>query len=333
MLLLDSLFVNNGGGKQLLDLLIPELNKYNNDVIYLFDERNIGQYDFLKKENVYYLRPSLILRHYFYIKNKEKITSVLAFGNVPPTVSLKIPVFTYFHNISFLENKTSFLIKFKSYILWFFRNNTSFWLVQTQHVKSKLSGYWNILDSNILVLPFYNDNISKSIFNPKSAIEGINFTYISDGHYYKNHKRLIEAFVIYNKKFPKSSLTLTIGDNFFDLKSQILNAIQNDVNIIDKGIIKFDKVLEVLSNSDVIIYPSLFESFGLGLVESALLGLPILSSDLPYVFEVIIPNYVFDPLSVDSIYKAFLEAHNFLHHGSELVVENKINKIIELISK
>ena len=89
MLLIDALFINNGGGKSLLDVLVNEVNKRGLKVMYLIDERIASDYRPLNLDNVTFLEPSLIRRHLYYLKNKNYITSVLAFGNVPPSVKLK----------------------------------------------------------------------------------------------------------------------------------------------------------------------------------------------------------------------------------------------------
>lgn len=332
MLLVDSLYINNGGGKNLLDLLIFELNKNHLDVIYLFDIRNRGNYEFLKKENVTFIKPSLLKRHLFYVNNSFKITSVLAFGNVPPTVRLKVPVYTYFHNMALMSKDLTILMKFKTMFISLLRKNTTTWVVQSNVVKFNLVKRWNIDIQNVLVLPFFNEFIDNKINSNLAQKESIKFIYISDGHHYKNHKRLIEAFVMYNKTFKESTLTLTIGNNYTKLKELIREVNKNGIKIIDKGLIHFDDVINELKMSNIVVYPSLIESFGLGLIEASLLRLPICASNLPYVFEVVKPNIVFNPYSTDSIYNALLNSSNLLNDNSDLVCKNELKTLIKIIT-
>ena len=58
---------------------------------------------------------------------------------------------------------------------------------------------------------------------------------------------------------------------------------------------------EKYSELGYLIYPSLYESFGLPLIEAAQLDLVILASDLPYVNEIISSYYSFDPLDINDI--------------------------------
>jgi glycosyltransferase involved in cell wall biosynthesis len=55
-----------------------------------------------------------------------------------------------------------------------------------------------------------------------------------------------------------------------------------------------------------LIYPSLFESFGLPLLEARLAGVPILAAERDYVRDVITPAVSFDPESSLSIARAVM---------------------------
>ena len=69
-----------------------------------------------------------------------------------------------------------------------------------------------------------------------------------------------------------------------------------------------------------LIYPSLQESFGLPLVEASSIALPIIASDLDYVFDVCELDYIFNPNCHKSIARAVMR---FLNKGET------IQKIIE----
>ena len=103
MLLVDSVFVNNGGGLVLLKYLVNYLESSNINVFYLFDERVKGNFNNISDSRKIYLSSSLIERHLFYKKNKNKFTKVICFGNLPPTIRLKSKVLVYFHQKLFLK--------------------------------------------------------------------------------------------------------------------------------------------------------------------------------------------------------------------------------------
>jgi glycosyltransferase involved in cell wall biosynthesis len=56
----------------------------------------------------------------------------------------------------------------------------------------------------------------------------------------------------------------------------------------------------------VLIYPSLFESFGLPLLEARQAGLPIIAAELDYVRDIVEPVVSFDPESALSIARAVM---------------------------
>jgi glycosyltransferase involved in cell wall biosynthesis len=68
--------------------------------------------------------------------------------------------------------------------------------------------------------------------------------------------------------------------------------------IVWLGQLSSDEVFHVLQVSDMMVFPSLSESFGLGLVEAMAAGCPVLAADLRYAHDVCGPAArYFDPTS------------------------------------
>ncbi len=334
MLLLDGLYINTGGGKILLDLIVKYLFDNSIDTIFLFDKRLEDNYNYLPSKSKYFLTPSLIQRHLFYKKNKNRFKSVLVFNNIPPTIKLDCRVYTYFHNVLYLEGNlfTNFSIFLKSKVVRYFSNNTDKWVVQSNYVKSILSKKWKIEGSNILILPIFNDqNIAKTHFSTNKPKNSISYIYVSDGHEHKNHLRLFEAFEMFYRNNKNCSLIVTISDLHSNLKQKILQLNQRGIPIIDIGFVTFEKLTYQYLNADIVIFPSLHESFGLGLIEAAKFNLPIMVSNLPYAYEVVEPNITFDPFSSSEIYNAFIKSNEILDKKSKIKCENKINQLINEI--
>ena len=81
MILLDAIYINNGGGKILLDYLIKNLEETNQEVYYLLDKRVKGNIIVVKQSNVIqYLDPVFNLRNNFYKQNKENIKFINEFA-------------------------------------------------------------------------------------------------------------------------------------------------------------------------------------------------------------------------------------------------------------
>ena len=69
-------------------------------------------------------------------------------------------------------------------------------------------------------------------------------------------------------------------------------------------------VNQIYKIADFLIFPSLNESLGLPLIEASFYNLPIISSNLDYVFDVCNPILTFNPYSGDDIYRKILDSIN-----------------------
>jgi glycosyltransferase involved in cell wall biosynthesis len=336
MILIDAIYIYDGGGKVLFDLLVNELQKKPLDIHYLVDKRI--EADFRKKflNKITFLKPSFISRTLFYIRNYFKFKTVFCFSNIPPPILLPSNIITYFHNVLYLEkfsqeglklNLMAFLKKGVAFVL---RNNTNIWVVQTEHIKKKMENVWQIPTTKIRVLPFYKELAPEKEFNKKSN-EIIKFLYVSAGHKHKNHTLLLSAFARFVKAFPNCQLYITIGSDFPDILKKIQE--YNIPEIVNLGNLPIDEILELYLKMDIVIYPSLHESFGLGLIEASKFSLPIMAPDLPYVYSVVTPNMVFDPLSEDSIFKSLTQYQTILGSTSTCNCESKLDELVTLITE
>lgn len=73
MILLDAVFINNGGGKILLDYLINEIEKQDIELIFLLDERVKGNHAEIKTNKVIYIEGSFFQRHFFFQEKQKQL--------------------------------------------------------------------------------------------------------------------------------------------------------------------------------------------------------------------------------------------------------------------
>ncbi len=74
MILIDAIYINNGGGKILLDYLIEELEKKDIEVHYLLDRRIKKGYNVKRSNRITYLDSGILKRIFFYQKFKSNFT-------------------------------------------------------------------------------------------------------------------------------------------------------------------------------------------------------------------------------------------------------------------
>lgn len=332
MILIDALYINNGGGKVLLDYLVKEIEDKNVNAYYLFDSRCINDFQIIPCHRKTYLPASLIKRHQFYKKNFNLFTKVFCFGNLPPTIKLNIPVFTYFHNRLFLkipsslEFKTKIFLKLKSLIFKLLINNTDYIILQSNIIKQEFLKLIDIGSSKVLVLPFYDQIKYSNLSKVKNS-----FIYVSSGIEYKNHKRLLDAFTMAYDLTKKGSLILTIDDSYVVLYNEIKLLVDRGYPIINLGFATKEFLAREYAKAEFAIYPSLTESLGLGVVEAIEGGCRVLGADLPYLHAICKPSLVFDPLSVDSIKDSIIFAIDNTIPNTEQKLFNEVNKIISLL--
>lgn len=335
MLLIDALHINNGGGKILLDYLISENNvKSKSSVHYLLDHRIKNNHTKITNGTYEYLKSGLFERLLFYIRRVSEFDVVFSFANIPPLFKLNIPVYTYFHQPLFLEIedelplKQRFLLWLKTKIILFSIDNTSKWIVQSQLIKDKLSDKYGILKNQILIIPFYPPLPKLDIFIKRELV----FLYVSNGESHKNHNRLLDAFVLFFDKMKMSELHLTIDKSYTTLIDKISLLQDKGYPIVNHGFLTHSELSYLYSSSKFMIFPSLAESFGMGIVEALENGCKIIGANRPYMFAICNPSITFNPESVEDICKSMINAIQGDNSISEQLVFNKIEELLLILN-
>ncbi len=302
--LIDCCYLNSPGGRTILFDILNKLqtNINCNLFVILIDFRNQDLVKSFKKITFKIISNDEYSRVIFYKNNRNFFYNVLCLSNVPPPVKLKAKVYIYFHNNILLSTKNlnldiktrlNFYLK-KSYIKWL--NHSEYrWLVQSDLMRNNLSNKFRISKEKINVYPVFEDLRSGNTTKQDS------FIYPSSNSKHKNNIRLIKAFIQSAVKLTHLSFNLKITINkTAEIDKVILKAPKN-LTVDFLGILSRDEVINLASKSKFLIFPSLTESFGLPLIEGCQLGCYVISSNLPYVNQVIKPTLTFDPYSVDSI--------------------------------
>jgi glycosyltransferase involved in cell wall biosynthesis len=336
MLLIDALYINNGGGKVLLDYLVQKLVDHNVEAFYLFDERCLNDFEYIPSDQKEYLKASLSNRRTFYKNNFQKFTKVFCFGNLPPTLELNIPVYTYLQQTLYLDVPKEFsisqklLLKIKSLVFSKLLKNTSFLMVQSNLMKDGFLKKYKFNSNNVLILPFYPNEDLK---DEEQNREIDSYIYVSAGSPHKNHLRLLNAFCKFYDETKRGKLYVTVdSDIFISLGELIQQKINQGYPIVNLGFIKREQLIEQYNKTEYLVFPSLEESFGLGIVEAIECGCKVIGANLPYMFQVCEPSITFDPLEENSIYLALVESIKNNVHSTQQIIKNEINQLIKLLN-
>ena len=333
-ILFDSVYVHNGGGKEILDLVINYICEHELESYFLFllDRRYSVPSHIEKKLEFLKISSSEKGRKNFYKKNFFQF--YFCFSNIPPPVNSVKNASIYFHNDLFLnptKSNLGFITIIKNLIKKFYiisktKKNYD-WCVQTELMKKKLNNIYGIENKKIHVLPIFDSNkiISKKTNN--------SFVYVCNSSKHKNHKRLMDAFIEASVKFGgKLHLKLTLSKNDFNKSVYNITNTPSNLLIQNIGILSKKKLSSLYLESKFLIFPSLNESLGLPLIEAVNRGCFVIASDKKYVREVVNPSIFFNPYSSASISEAIIKSvSNKSIKKSELIIENKIDTFIKYL--
>jgi len=247
--------------------------------------------------------------------------TVLCFGNLPPLFNVAGHVVVFVQNRYLIQHVPIDCLLIKDRIrlrierTWF-RIRAGFvdeFVVQTNSMQDALVCYLSKIKKKpevcVRIQPFMageSKSCQAKAYGPNEAPAVYDFAYVASGEAHKNHRSLIDAWILLAKEGYRPSLALTIDvTNFPDLCKWIEGQKQfHRLRIENKGLLPTTQVADLYSCSGALIYPSTLESFGLPMVEARNAGLAVLAGELDFVRDVLNPDETFDPNSAISIARA-----------------------------
>jgi glycosyltransferase involved in cell wall biosynthesis len=101
--------------------------------------------------------------------------------------------------------------------------------------------------------------------------------------------------------------------------------------ITNIGFVGRTELQKAYLSSEFLIFPSLAESFGLGLIEAIECGCKVIGADLPYTYEVCEPSIIFNPTDDESFFEAFESSMKEDIKISIPKIGNNINELINIL--
>ena len=135
-------------------------------------------------------------------------------------------------------------------------------------------------------------SVDHSLFRPGAEEREPFLLYPAQPWAHKNHARLYEAFALLRSERPELRLVLTGAGDF--------GAVPDGVEV--HGRVAFDELPELYRRASALVFPSLYEGFGIPLLEAMACGCPVACADagsLPEIGGDAVR--LFDPRSPESI--------------------------------
>ncbi len=309
--------VHQGGGKTLLLALLQALET----PITLYHDKRFSSLPKLPHGSTCVaVEPSILGRlksELALSKCRDPDLKILCFGNLPPLFRTRGQIHVFLQNRYLAEPDlplSEFGLKTRLRIfverLWFRRARRGCRLiVQTETMAEKLKQNHDLV---CRVLPFAPNNvIEHKTSRPHGEAKEYDYIYVASGEAHKNHYRLLEAWQLLGRQGHFPSLCLTLDpDAFPELVAEIVATSERDGLKITNLQIKGSDMPALYARARTLIYPSLFESFGLPLLEAEAAGLDIVAAERDYVRDISDPFESFDPLSPRSIARAVQRHRN-----------------------
>ena len=160
----------------------------------------------------------------------------------------------------------------------------------SEHARSALIERYELEPGRVRAIPLAVDH---DVFRPSDeAQRGEYLLYPARPWRHKNHARLFEAFARVREKRPELRLVLT-GEGDFGALSPGVEA---------RGRISRDELVRLYQGAAALVFPSLYEGFGMPLLEAMACGCPVACSNVTSLPEVAgDAARLFDPRDADDI--------------------------------
>lgn len=132
------------------------------------------------------------------------------------------------------------------------------------------------------------------------------FIFVGTANRRKNIINILEAFDVFRAKNHEAKLVFAGMNKYWDREMRsFLQKMQFSKDVIFTGYIPTVQLNKIISSSVALLYPSLFEGFGVPIVEAFACGLPVITSRVTAMPEVAgDAALLVDPFSVDEIVSA-----------------------------
>jgi glycosyltransferase involved in cell wall biosynthesis len=204
------------------------------------------------------------------------------------------------HDITYIRHPEAFtwdFIALYRFLVPRFLKRSRSVVTVTEFSKHEISSFWGIPPQKIAVI----SNAAGEQFKPGGAAQsGLEpyFLAIGSRAEHKNLSRLINAFSRYQSV---TNCTLKIvGGEARNLRQQGYSALDSKIEIL--GRVDDAEMIDLLRGARALVFPSLYEGFGIPPLEAQASGTPVIAADIPATREVLGDSAeFFDPYDIDAL--------------------------------
>jgi len=352
---------NSGIGKMMKELfsLVAIENKYNSALILPKDsQESIENVETIK---IPYKNSQGFKRNFYqtFVMGKkfcENSILIVTDSKVPlrmPNSAIVLPIIT---DLAVYEMPEVY--KFSRVLLWkmqyrYLLKHTDKFIAVSEYTKNDINRFLGVPKDNIEVVYCSVDekinkvNDEKTLLNVKEKynLPEKYFLFIGNLNPRKNLVRLYKAFKDVKLRLNIPHKLVIAGEHGWKYK-KVLNVLKKDEDVVFTGYIDEEDKSTLYTMADIFIFPSLYEGFGIPILEAQKCGVPVITSNVSAMPEVAGNGALtVNPYDVNDIAKAIekivsdeglkkkliKEGNKNIERFSWQESANKINKIIESI--
>ena len=118
----------------------------------------------------------------------------------------------------------------------------------------------------------------------------------------KNFESVLKAYEIFYRSNPNVRLYIVGDCNDKNFQTIDIDQYRNNPSIKFLGRVSDEELVKYYSNAQGFVFPSLYEGFGIPVLEAQACGCPVLASDIPPLKEVLNDSALFcNPLEIEDI--------------------------------
>jgi glycosyltransferase involved in cell wall biosynthesis len=193
-----------------------------------------------------------------------------------------------------------------------FLNNSNLIIVSYRHIKNDIVKYFNINNNKIQILLLQMNKLWFNKFSENDIIQRNKLNipesyllYPANAWPHKNHMKLIEAIKKIKDNNGNNINVVLTGNHSTPLGSAIKAKITMyglDNCFLNLGIVSDEVLFSLYKNATGVVIPTLYEAGSFPLMESILMGIPVICSNVTSLPETINNNeFIFDPNDVEDI--------------------------------
>jgi glycosyltransferase involved in cell wall biosynthesis len=231
----------------------------------------------------------------------------------------RVKTINVIHDLNFEyypEFISRFKLKYYKYFFPRFAKKADHLITVSQFSKQDISNLYNIPPDKISVVynaaadDFFKVDLKTKEETVKELTQGVPyFVFVGSAHKRKNVQRIMVAFDEFCEKNSGYKFVFAGSNKYWDKDiKNTFNKLKNKSEILFTGYLSTTEMNKVVSSAEALVYPSLFEGFGIPIVEGFAAHVPVITSNVSSMPEVAgDAALLVNPLSVTEIADAMAE--------------------------